>query len=154
MNRDFAEMLAALSEAGADFIIVGAHALAVHGRPRATGDLDIWVRPSPENADRVWRALMAFGAPLADLTVADLATPGIVFQIGLPPCRIDILTEISGVGFAQGWEHKLVAEVAGQRLPFLGRAELLQNKRAAARPKDLADVDALESGDESGNKPK
>ncbi len=85
MNRDFAEMLSALSDAGAEFLVVGAHALAAHGRPRATGDLDIWVRPSAENAERVWSALARFGAPLAALTRRDLQTPGIEFQIGVEP---------------------------------------------------------------------
>ena len=144
MNRDFAEMLSALSEAGADFLVVGAHALAVHGRPRATGDLDIWVRATPENAARVWVALASFGAPLSDLTVADLSSPGIVFQMGLPPSRIDILTGITGVTFEDAWPRRLVATVAGLQLPFLGRDDLLANKRATGRPKDLADVAALE----------
>jgi len=88
MNRDFDEMLSALSAAGADFLIVGAHALAAHGRPRATGDLDLWVRPTPQSASRVWKALTAFGAPLAELTEADLSRPGLVFQIGVIPRRM------------------------------------------------------------------
>ena len=144
MNRDFAEMLAALSAAGAEFLIVGAHALAAHGTPRATGDLDIWVRPTPENAERVMKALRAFGAPLFDLTVEDLATEGIVFQMGLPPARIDILTAISGVTFAEAWPTRITLETSGTALAFIGRTELIQNKRAAARPKDLVDADILE----------
>src|SRR5437867_7963755 len=107
MNRDFVEMLCALSETGAEFIIVGAHALAAHGHPRATGDLDIWVRPSPENAPRVWQALAKFGAPLGELTLQDLQTPDVVFQIGVVPCRIDLLTSISGVAFEDGWANRL-----------------------------------------------
>ena len=91
MNRDFAEILSALSDAGADFVIVGAHALAAHGLPRATEDLDIWVRPSPENARRVLAALRAFGAPLHDLEEKDLVHLGTVFQIGVVPSRVDIL---------------------------------------------------------------
>src|SRR5262244_2359048 len=94
MNRDFAEMLSALSAVGADYLVVGAHALAAHGRPRATGDLDIWVRPSATNASKVWAALARFGAPLSGLTQKDLQTPGIVFQICVEPVRIDILTGI------------------------------------------------------------
>ena len=144
MNRDFVEMLSALFEAGAEFLIVGAHALAAHGKPRATGDLDIWVRPSPANAVRVFAALNKFGAPLFDLTLADLSEPGIVFQMGLPPCRIDILTGISGVTFDEAWPQRLEATVAGLNLPFLGRASLVKNKRAAGRPKDLLDADELE----------
>jgi hypothetical protein len=86
MNRDFVEMLSALSAAEAEFLVADAHALAAHGHPRATGGLDLWIRPTPENAERVWAALARFGAPLGDLTKEDLATPEIVFQIGLPPC--------------------------------------------------------------------
>ncbi len=144
MNRDFVEMLSALSDAGAEFLVVGAHALAAHGRPRATGDLDIWVRPTLENAERVWVALRAFRAPLHDLTRDDLATPGVVFQIGLPPRRIDILTDISGVEFEAAWSRRALFVVSGQRLPFLSREDLLANKRAAGRPKDLADLAELE----------
>lgn len=148
MNRDFAEILSALSDAGADFVIVGAHALAAHGLPRATGDLDIWVRPSPENARRVLAALRAFGAPLHDLEEKDLVHLGTVFQIGVVPCRVDILTEISGVDFDEAWSRRQWFVVDEQRLPFLSREDLARNKRAAGRPKDLVDLAALE-----GNEP-
>jgi hypothetical protein len=146
LNRDFVEMLSALCAARAEFLVVGAHALAAHGKPRATGDLDLWVRPTPDNARRVMEALRAFGAPLFDLTLADLSTPGIVFQMGLPPYRIDLLTGISGVTFEEAWPERLVARVEPLELPFIGRAALIRNKRAAARPKDLLDADALEQG--------
>lgn len=145
MNRDFVEMLSALFAANAEFLVVGAHALAAHGTPRATGDLDIWVRPSPENAPRVLQALRVFGAPLFDLTLEDLSRPGIVFQMGLPPARIDILTGISGVTFDEAWPNRAVFTVAGLALPFIGRAALIANKRAAARPKDLLDAATLEA---------
>jgi len=146
MNRDFEEMLAALSAAGADFMVVGAHALAVHARPRATGDLDIWVRPTAENAERVWNALVAFGAPLAQLTRGDLATEEVVFQIGVAPSRIDILTSISGVAFEHAWPRRVTVELWGLRVPVIGRADLIDNKRATGRPGDLADLDELERG--------
>lgn len=145
MNRDFVDMLSALSEAGAEYLVVGAHALAAHGTPRATGDLDIWVRPTSDNAARVWRALMVFGAPLTELSEADLREPDIVFQIGLPPSRVDLLTSISGVEWAQAWEGRISAQISGLEIPVLGRAELIANKRAAGRAKDLADIEALES---------
>lgn len=144
MNRDFAEMLSALSAEGAEFLLVGAHALAVHGFPRATGDLDLWIRPSPENAVRVLAALQRFGAPLLDLTVADLEEPGIVYQIGQPPRRIDLLTAISGVTFEEAWSARVEAVVDGLTFPVLGRDALLRNKRATGRPKDLDDVAKLE----------
>lgn len=143
MNRDFAEMLSALSEAGAEFLVVGAHALAAHGVPRATGDLDIWVNSTSENAARVIAALKAFGAPLADLTVDDLTTPDTVFQIGVVPSRVDILSGISGVRFADAWPRRLVLVIEGIQVPVLGRADFVANKRASGRPQDLLDVELL-----------
>lgn len=110
-------MLSALSAAGVDFIIVGAHALAAHGVPRATGDIDIWVRPSAENADRVMRALSAFGAPLFDLSKDDLQRSDTVFQIGVPPGRIDILTGISGMTFDDAWSRTLTLNLPGVAVP-------------------------------------
>lgn len=146
LNEDFRDMLAALDGAGVEFLIVGAHALAVHGIVRATGDLDVLVRPSAENAARVVRALRAFGAPLEahHVTEADFAAAGTVYQIGLPPRRIDLLTEISGVAFDDAWSHSVTSLVEGRAVRFLGRDELIRNKRAAARDKDLVDVAALE----------
>jgi hypothetical protein len=144
MNQEFAEMLSELSGAGADFLIVGAHALAAHGLPRATGDLDVWIRPTPENAGRVWQALANFGAPLEDLSVEELSTPGIVFQIGVPPARIDILTAITDVTFEQAWSEREHFTIDGVRLPFLSRRHLIQNKRATGRSKDISDVEELE----------
>jgi len=144
VNRDFVDMLSALSEAGAEHLVVGAHALAAHGTPRATGDLDIWIHPTRENAARVWRALLAFGAPLTELSEADLREPDIVFQIGVPPTRVDLLTSISGVEWAQAWEGRIRVRIGGLEIPVLGRAELIANKRATGRAKDLADLNALE----------
>ncbi len=147
MNRDFSDMLSALCGAGAEFLVVGAHALAAHGRPRATGDLDLWVRPTKENAQRVWKALAAFGAPLEGLRLADLCDADVVFQIGLPPNRVDILTAIDGVEFEAAWTRRIQVRLAGLEIPVLGRADLLVNKRAAGRPKDLADLAWLEAPD-------
>lgn len=147
MNRDFAEMLDALSGAGADYLVVGAHALAAHGRPRATGDLDLWVRPTPDNARRVWSALTAFGAPLGEITTEDLATAEVVFQIGVEPARIDILTSVTGLTFEEAWSRRAQFEVEGRVLPFLSREDLIRNKSALARPRDLADIDDLRRQD-------
>jgi hypothetical protein len=144
VNRDYAEMLSALSDAGAEFLVVGAHALAAHSEPRATGDLDVWINPTPQNAARVISALRIFGAPLLDLSEQDLVEPGTVFQIGVVPSRIDILTGISGVAFDDAWKHRLTLEIEGVTVPVLGRAEFIANKRATGRPKDLADIDGLE----------
>ena len=146
MNPDFLDLLAALVRAEARFLIVGAHAMAAHGVPRATGDMDVWIRPDPENAERVWAALTEFGAPLRafDLSQADLTAPGVVFQMGEPPRRIDLLTSITGVDFEEAWAARSVHRVGDLDVPFLGRAALLDNKRATARAKDLADVAILE----------
>jgi hypothetical protein len=139
-------MLSRLQEQGAAFLVVGAHALALHGYVRATGDLDLWVRPDPVNAEKVWQALVRFGAPIEamGLTLKDLARPGIVYQIGLPPRRIDLLTEISGMSFDEAWPERVVEAVGSLQVPFLGREALIRNKKATGRPKDLSDVAALE----------
>lgn len=146
MNPDFLDMLSALSDVGAEFLVVGAHAVAVHARPRATGDLDLWVRPTPENAERVWRALETFGAPLDDLTRGDLTSDDLVFQIGLPPRRIDILTNIGSVDFAKAWAGRVIITLEGRAVPVIGRDDLIQAKRDAGRPRDLADLADLEGG--------
>lgn len=143
MNRDFVEMLSALSAAGARFLIVGAHALAAHGVSRATGDLDIWIRATPDNAARVLEALKSFGAALFDLTAEDLSTPETVFQIGLPPSRIDILSSISGVAFDDAWSNRLEISIGELRVGVIGRADFVTNKKASGRPKDLMDLTLL-----------
>jgi hypothetical protein len=142
---DFRDVLNALLGAGARFMVVGAHALSAHGVPRATVDLDIWVEPVAANAQRVFDALAAFGAPLDDLGVhlADFHTPGLVLQFGLPPYRIDILTSLSGIDFDTAWQERIEQDIEGVRAPILGRDALVQNKRASARSKDLADLEAL-----------
>lgn len=145
MNRDFVEMLSALSDAEAEYLIVGAHALAVHGHPRATGDLDLWVRATPENAERVWKALQAFGAPLSDLSPEDFTSPDLVIQLGFAPNRIDILTGISGVSFDTAWSNRISASIADIEVPVIGREEFIRNKQAVGRPRDLADVADLET---------
>ncbi|KAA1262088.1 hypothetical protein LF1_46490 [Rubripirellula obstinata] len=146
-NPDFKDMLLALFEAKVDFLLVGAYAVAAHGHPRATGDLDLWVRPDAETAPKVYRVLAEFGAPLHDLTVEDLAKPGMVFQIGVEPSRIDILTAISGVSFDDAWPNRLSIKMDGIQLCVLGRNDLVTNKRACGRPKDIADAETLDPGD-------
>lgn len=145
MNEDFKDLLAALLGADARFLVVGAHALAVHGVPRATGDLDVWIARDAPNVERVWSALLRFGAPVAAMGVGqqDLSRPDMVVQIGLPPRRIDILTSISGVGFDEAWPDRVTQPVDGLAVPFLGRAALVRNKRASGRTKDQADLEAL-----------
>ena len=144
MNSDFVDLLRAFIAADVRFLIVGAYALALYGRPRATGDLDVWVEATPENATRVMRALAAFGAPLADLREADLARPGVTYQIGVPPGRIDILTELTALEFADAWPERARGPFGDVEVDFIGRAAFLRNKRAVGRPKDLADIQDLE----------
>ncbi|MCB9762105.1 MAG: hypothetical protein H6739_19945 [Alphaproteobacteria bacterium] len=140
------DILELLLETDARFLVVGAHALAAHGVARATGDLDIFVRPAPDNAAKVYRALQGFGAPVQvhGLTHEDLTRAGTVYQVGLPPRRIDVITAIDGVDFEEAWAGRTTRSVSGMELCFLGLRELLKNKRAAGRAKDLADVAALQ----------
>lgn len=137
-----------MSEAGAEFLIVGAHALAAHGFARMTKDIDVWVRPSPENAQRVYRALARFGAPVHELSPADFEVPGTVLQIGVEPVRIDVRTEIDGVAFDDAWRGRMESTYGDVAVPVLSRAHLIQNKKASARPQDFVDVARLEAGDE------
>lgn len=144
MNEDFLDMLSALSEEEARFLVVGAYALARHGLPRATGDLDLWVEPSEDNAEKVMRALRRFGAPLEQVSTEDFAGPDLVFQVGVAPCRIDLLTSIDGVEFPDAWAERIEMELEGVPLHVLSRRHLIENKRAVGRPQDLADVARLE----------
>jgi hypothetical protein len=144
MNQDFVEMLSALSGTGTEFLVVGAHALAVHARPRATGDLDIWLHGTPENAERAWRALREFGAPLGQITRDELGVPGLVYQLGVVPNRIDLLTSVTGLDFAGAWSRRSSLKIGELIVPVLGKADLIVNKRAVGRPQDLADVAELE----------
>jgi hypothetical protein len=140
MNPDFAEILSELTAAGAEFIVVGAFAVAAHGNPRATGDIDIWVRPTRDNAARVLQALRAFGAPLFGLSIEDLMDEQTVFQIGVAPVRIDILAGIDGVTWEEAWQRRVIAKLGTSTVPVLSLVDLAANKRAAGRPKDLVDL--------------
>jgi hypothetical protein len=143
MNRDFRDLLRALCDAEARFLVVGAYAVSYHAEPRATADLDVWVEATPDNAARVHAALRVFGAPLEELSAQDLVFPDLVFQIGVPPRRIDIMTGITGVTFADAWDGRVEARYSGVRFPLIGRDALLKNKRALGRPKDILDVELL-----------
>jgi len=143
LNPDFKDILSLLCEEQAEFLVVGAYALAAHGFPRATGDLDIWINREPDNVDRVWKSLIKFGAPLDQITREELQSAGLVFQIGISPRRIDILTSITGVEFTEAWVGKLAIEVEGLKFSVLGKEDYITNKKAVGRPQDLADVDRL-----------
>ena len=145
LNEDYKDMLQALADEKVRFLLVGAYALAAHGYLRATMDIDIWVMPSPRNADAVLRAVQRFGAPLHDLTAADLQAEGTVFQIGVAPRRIDIITTASGLHFEETFERSLTVDIEGIEVHVPSLDDLIRNKRTAGRTKDLADAEALET---------
>ena len=140
MNSDYRDLIAEFNAHGVEFIVVGAHALAAHGHVRATKDLDVWVRPSADNAKRVIAALQSFGAALHDLSIDDLANPGVIFQMGVEPVRIDVLTAIDAVTFADAWSRRVETTFADQPAAVLSRQDLIVNKTAVAREQDVADV--------------
>jgi len=144
---DFRDLLIELYDAGAEFVVLGGHAVAYHGHPRATKYLDVLVRASAANAARVYKSLASFGAPLAQFEVdeADFATYDGVLQIGLPPRRIDLLNRADGITFDEAVEAHESFEIQGRHIPVIGLAALLTNKRAAAREQDVADIKALET---------
>ena len=143
MNPDFLDLLKAFAAHDVRFLIVGAYALAVHGRPRATGDLDVWVDATPENAPRVYAALRSFGAPLDQVSERDFAVAGIVYQIGVPPGRIDVLTQLSGLMFDDAWPARLRGTFGEVDVDFIGRDAFIRNKLATGRDKDRIDVGSL-----------
>jgi hypothetical protein len=145
LNEDYKEMLQCLADENAEFLIVGAYAMAAHGYPRATMDIDIWVRPSPDNAEAVLRALRRFGAPLRGLTLGDLQADDTIFQIGVAPRRIDIITGVSGLRFEEAFARSARIRIEGLQISIPSIDDLILNKRASGRTKDLADAEALES---------
>jgi hypothetical protein len=143
LNEDYREMLSLLLEEKVDFILVGAFAMAAHGYPRATGDMDIWIRPDRENAERVYTALSRFGTPLSSVTRNDFAQQGLIFQIGVPPRRIDIITSIDGVTFPDADADKTMVPVDGMPVPLLSVDKLIKNKETTGREKDRLDAKIL-----------
>lgn len=145
-NRDFRDLLAALSARSVRYLIVGGYAVTFHARPRFTKYLDVWVDPSPANSERVFAALSDFGAPLQahGVTARDFSVAGTIYQIGVPPTRIDILTEVEGLQFDTCWERRAEAGFADVDVAYLAREDLIANKRAVGGPQDLDDVRELE----------
>jgi hypothetical protein len=148
LNPDYRDMLSAFAGAEVEYLVIGAYAMAAHGHPRATGDMDLWVYSSTKNAERVLSALSAFGAPLSDVDQEDFQTPDTVFQIGVSPRRIDILTSIEGVKFEDAWSQRMDIEIDGLTVPVIGKKHLIQNKQALGRSQDRADIERLQ-GDTS-----
>jgi hypothetical protein len=153
MPRDFKDLLRTLNANAAEYLIVGGHALSVYTEPRATKDLDLFIRSDPENAKAVFRALAQFGAPLQDMSPSDFAD-GSTFQIGQPPHRIDILQHIDGVTFEEAWQHRVQGDV-DREVPacVISREDLIRNKLASGREQDLLDVKALRSAEKAESMP-
>lgn len=145
LNPEFREILSEFCAGEVEFLLVGAYALAVHGLPRATGDIDLWVRRAPENAKKVWEALARFGAPMAGVNPHDFEVPDLIFQVGVAPRRVDVITQVDGLNFEEAWERCTWADVEGLRIPVVCAEDLLRNKRASGRPKDLGDAAYLEA---------
>ncbi len=154
LNEDYKEMLQCLADEDVEFLILGAYALAAYGYPRATMDIDIWVKPSRDNAEAVLRALRRFGAALHDLTIDDLQQDDTVFQIGVAPRRIDIITGASGLRFEETFARSTRIRIEGLQVRIPSIDDLICNKRAAGRTKDLADAEALEALKSPGKKAK
>ena len=143
LSRDLREFLACLNAEGVRYLVVGGYAVAVHGHPRYTKDLDVWIEATPTNAAKVLHALEAFGFGSLDIAVEDFATPGMVVQLGHPPQRIDLLTSADGVDFAECHASRVEFTLDDQTVPFINLANLRKNKIASGRPRDLADHDDL-----------
>jgi hypothetical protein len=143
---DFDEFIGCLTAHGVEFVIVGAYALAYHGAPRFTGDLDVLIRPTPDNGGRLLAALKAFGFPATELTPEAVADQRRMIEMGIPPVQIHVMSTISGVAWPDIWEGRVEGLFGSRTVPYIGRETLIRNKRAAARPKDLSDIDALERG--------
>lgn len=152
LQSDLREFIGLLNSRKVDYLVVGGHAVAFHGYPRFTGDVDFFINATPENARRVLQVLDDFGFGGLGLGDQSLTQAGKVIQLGRPPNRIDLLTSISGVAFEEAWEQRVAAELDGIPVHFVSKEALIKNKRAAARSKDLADVDALVASDADGTK--
>lgn len=143
-NPEFLELLSAFAVHEVRYLVVGGVAYSTHVKPRFADSLEVWVDANPLNGERVWRGLAQFGAPLRGVTPTDFSSPGVVYQVGVPPRRVDVLTRIEGVEFAHAWPGRLDLEYGGVPVHVIGAAELLVNKRAVGRPRDLLDAKDLE----------
>ena len=142
-NSNFKELLNLFNQQQVKYLVVGGYAVIHHAEPRFTKDLDLWISADAENAERVYRALQQFGAPLVGISVQDFQTPGLVYQMGRAPARIDILMGLKGVEFEEAWQDRVEADFGGVRVSVLSCAHLITNKRLAGRPQDLMDIESL-----------
>jgi len=143
LNEDYKEMLQGLLDQKVEFIVVGAYALAAHGFPRATGDIDIWVKPDENNSKKVYKTLARFGAPINEIREDEFSQPGLIFQIGVVPRRIDLITKIDAVEFEEADSDKIFVDIDGLKVPVLSVDKLIKNKMATGREKDLLDAKLL-----------
>lgn len=143
MTKDFEELFACLRHRNVKALVVGGYAVAFHGQPRFTKDIGLFVEASPDNAERLVAALTDFGFGGLGLTPADFASPGKIVQLGVAPNRVDLLTTIDGVSFGEAWRGRVAGHYGREAVDYIGRAELIRNKRASGRPQDLLDVDGL-----------
>lgn len=151
LNRDFSEFIACCVAHDVRFLVVGGYAVAAHGHPRYTKDLDVWIRVDPENARRIVAALDDFGFGGLGLSVDDFVTDDVVVQLGREPQRIDLLTLVTGVDFDDAYANRLTAKIGGVNVPVIGRSDLRRNKLATGRLRDLADAEELRGGDEDSD---
>ena len=140
---EFRDIFKILNTVRVRYLVVGAHAVGYFTEPRYTKDLDIWTAPTPDNANRVWKALARFGAPLQGVTEQDFTNPKIIYQIGIDPHRIDILTTVGGLDFAAAWNNRIRSKYEGIKINVLSLNDLIVTKRAAGRPQDLIDLKHL-----------
>ena len=143
LNSDFKELVSVLSSARVRYLVVGGHAVIEHTEPRYTKDLDVWVEATRENATRLWRALVKYGAPLKGVKLEDFLNPAIVYQMGVEPVRVDILTALDGVDFERAWARRGKARWGRVTVNVLSVADLIANKKRVGRPQDLLDVERL-----------
>ena len=144
----FKELLRKFNDLQVRYLIVGAYAVMKYTEPRYTKDLDVWVEATLDNADRVFKALAEFGAPMTDVTVADFTNPELIFQMGIEPHRIDIMMQVKGLDFSQAWSHRVETKIEDVPILLVSKDDLLISKTAAGRPQDLIDVAQLKKSNE------
>ena len=143
VNSDFSDLLRLFNANRVRYLVVGGYAVVEYAEPRYTKDLDLWIGTTPDNADAVFRALRAFGAPLSDMTADDFAEDGFFYQMGMPPIRVDVLMGIPGVDFDSAWVRRVERPYGDLNVPFISRPDLIAAKLASGRPQDLIDVESL-----------
>lgn len=149
MNSDFSDLLRLMDQFQVRFLVVGGYAVIRHTEPRFTKDLDLWIEATAENAERCYRALASFGAPLAGLGPLDFTQQGYIYQMGVPPFRVDILMSLRGIEFVEAWQRRDVQNIDGLSIAFLSKPDLIESKLRAGRPQDLLDVEQLRKTDKS-----